>query len=108
MTITQPDLFSPIEARDDAISRADLNADPAWRELAYLAVLWCAHIHPDFTADEVWHRLALHDDITTHEPSAIGPVFLRASHAGRIRKTGEQRASTNPIRHRDLTVWTRA
>ena len=57
MTITQPDLFSPIEAREDAISRADLNADPVWKEVAYLAVLWCAHIHPDFTADEVCTRL---------------------------------------------------
>ena len=108
MTTAQLDLFSPAAAREDAISRADDHADPAWKEAAYIAVLWCAHIHPDFTADEVWHRLALHHDITTHEPSALGPVFLRASHAGRIRKTGEQRASTNPVRHRDLTVWTKA
>ena len=106
MTITQPDLFSI--AKDDAIGRADDHANESWKHAALVSVRWCAHMHPDFTADEVWHRLEEHDDITTHEPSAIGPVFLRASHAGRIRKTGEQRRSVNPARHRDLTVWTRA
>ena len=107
MTITQPDLWAAV--KDEAIDRADNHADESWKHAALVSVRWCAHMHPDFTADEVWHRLEEHYGLeATHEPSAIGPVFLRAARAGVIRKTGELRPSTNKARHRDLTVWTKA
>lgn len=107
MTITQPDLWAAV--KDEAIDRADNHADESWKHAALASVRWCAHMHPDFTTDEVWHRLEKHYGLeATHEPSAIGPVFLRAARAGVIRKTGELRPSTNKSRHRDLTVWAKA
>lgn len=90
-------------AKLDASARADAHADAEWRDAAYMAVLDAAASHDDFTADDVWPLIDA--TISTHEPSALGPVFLRASKAGAIRKTGVTRPSTNPVRHRDLTVW---
>lgn len=100
--MSAPTLFD--FAKADAIERADLHADPEWREVALTAVRLCAATLPDFTADDVWSLLDI-SDATTHEPSALGPVFLRASRLGHIRKTGATRPSTSPRRHRDLTVW---
>lgn len=100
-----PSLFDdPREARDDAIARADDHANPEWRERAYQAVRKVARMRLDFTADEVWDELADVSE-TTHNPSALGPVFLRAAKAGVIVKTGELRLSKHTQRHRDLTVW---
>lgn len=95
-------------ARADGISRAEEHADAAWKATAYLAVLGCAATFPDgFTADEVWASIEAKGDVSTHEPAALGPVFLRASRAGVIVKTGGQRRSRFARRHRDLTVWRR-
>ncbi len=106
MTVTQPDLFTPTE---DGIRRAEENANEAWKHAAEVSVRWCAHMHVDFTTDEVWRRLAEHYFLATHEPAAMGPVIQRAARAGTIRKTGAYRASKRDECHRDnLTVWTRA
>ena len=94
------------QAKADGIARADANADPWWKEAAYEATRFCAQHCDDFTADEVWTNLARRGlDVSTHNPAALGPVFQRAARAGLITKTGELRPSTNPRRHRDLTVW---
>lgn len=104
-TLDHPSLFdAPQAARADAISRADTHADAEWKETAYAAIVKCARMRLTFTADEVWEELA-HTDATTHEPSALGPVFLRASKAGLIRKTGRTQLSRQTQRHRDLTIW---
>ena len=96
------DLFQAAKA--DGIQRADDHADAEWREQAFEAIQWCARMRITFTADDVWERLG-ESDASTHEPAALGPVFLRASKAGLIVKTGGQIPSRNHRRHRDLTVW---
>ena len=96
--------LSTAEVKAEAIARVDANAAPSWQEEAFQALLVTAERHETFTADEMWDELgpAASD---THEPSALGPVFLRAARAKLIVKTGELRLSKNPRRHRDLTVW---
>lgn len=103
--VTHPGLAKAV--KEDAIERADAHADPDWKDLAYSAVRTCACENYDFTADDVWELLwrSHSPQATTHEPSALGPVFLRASRDGMIQKTGHVRASRHPRRHRDLTVW---
>jgi hypothetical protein len=98
--------MTPEEARNDGIRRADQGADPEWREAARICVLATAWNHERFTADEVWELLAQHySHLSTPEPSALGPVFLKVAAAGHIVKTGDLRLSKFSRRHRDLTVW---
>lgn len=109
----QTSLFDPPDdpdraqrARDEAIGNADAHANPQWKATAREAIRWCAAAYTDgFTADHVLRYLA-ERDVYTHNLAALGPLFLAASRAGEIRKTGEQWPSTIPRRHRDLTVWT--
>jgi hypothetical protein len=93
--------------RTEAIGRADDHADAEWKAAAAACVEQCAATCADFTADDVWARLdADFPHLATHEPSALGPVFLRASRAGAIVKVpGVLRPSRYGRRHRDLTVW---
>jgi len=100
--LTFADAFT---AREVAIARADANAAPDWKRAAREALAWCASHHETFTADEVLARLAAVGAPSTHEPSALGPVFLAASRSGAIVKTGELRPTRLARRHRDLTVW---
>ena len=97
-------LLDSLAAREDAIARADSNADGDWKEAAYRAVLSVAERLPTFTADDVWDVLERSSE-STHEPSALGPIFLRAAKGGLIVKTGELRPTRDRRRHRDLTVW---
>lgn len=106
--IDQPSLFDAVRAaRDDGIRRADEHANPEWRDFAESALDWCAHNLATFTADDVWKRLAAMGapPVATHNPSALGPVFMRAARRGRIVKTGRYPLTVNPTRHRNLTEW---
>lgn len=91
-----------LAAREDGIQRASDHANEAWKEAAYAAIVCAASVRVNFTADDVWDRIG--PEYQTHEPSALGPLFLAASRAGLIRKVG-LRPSRHPRRHRDLTVW---
>lgn len=104
--MSQESLFDDAaHARADGIGRADHNADRKWKADALDAVRWCAANYSEFTADQVWIRLDAVSGARTHEPSALGPVFMRAARLAYIEKTGYVRASTIARRHRDLTVW---
>lgn len=93
-------------AKAAGIAAADAGANEEWKLEALEAVLWCAENYDRFTADEVWARLDAVGVASTHEPSAIGPVFLRASQAMHwIRNTKETRPTIYARRHRDLTIW---
>ncbi len=94
-------------AKQEAIQRADDHAAPEWKVAAYEALCHVANTTDEFTADDVWEALGP-EAVNTHEPSALGPVFLRASRDKVIVKTGKQVLSRNPRRHRDLTVWRQA
>lgn len=92
---------------DDALLRVDLNAAREWKHAAVLAMNRVILRREDFTADEVWKELqATAPELRTHNPSALGPIFLRAKKAGLIRSTGRVRRSVFSQRHRDLVIWT--
>lgn len=99
-------LLDALAAKEDAISCADAHADADWKEAAYRAVCEVADRLPDFTADDIWPLLERSGE-STHEASALGPVFLRAARAGLIEQTGEMRQTRLSRRHRKLTVWKR-
>ena len=92
------------EARLEAIRRAHEHANAVWKETAYAAVLACARRLAVFTADSVWAELQ-GSKPATHNPSALGPLFLIAARKGLIRKTGRLVPTTLTQRHRDLTEW---
>jgi hypothetical protein len=105
--VTADELAAAAQARVEAIDRAALHADDEWKVHATAAVLWCAAHLADFTADDVWIQLRRTSPaVTTHEPSALGPIFLAASRQRVITKTTATRPSRFKRRHRDLTVWT--
>lgn len=92
------------EARLAAIQRAHDHANAVWKETAYAALLTCARRYAVFTADSVWAELK-GSTPATHNPSALGPLFLIAARKGLIRKTGRLVPTTLTQRHRDLTEW---
>ncbi len=90
-------------AKDSGIARADRHANPAWKKAAYAVVLRFALRGKPFTADDIVESIPL--KVSTHQPSALGPVFLRAAKAGVIYKTGRLVPTRLARRHRDLTEW---
>ena len=97
--------LTPAAARAEGIRRADDNAHPDWKSAAFDAVLWCARMRIDFTSDDVTERLDEVGENCGANPSALGPVFLRASREGHIVKVPALRPSRIARRHRDLQVW---
>lgn len=96
-------------ATEQAIGQVEANADDQWRQAAMQALLIVAQDNAEFTADEVWVELEKRPELTTHEPAALGPVFLRAARAGVIVNSGRRRKrSVFQQRHRELTVWVSA
>ena len=101
---------TPLEARQEAINRAEAHASTRWQDAAIRAIRLCADVLPDFTADDVWVALEKGGaDIieTERNPAAMGPAFRAVARLGYIQKTGQARPSIFIRRHRDLTVWAR-
>lgn len=110
MTVdTHPSLFDPpaaAAAKSEAIEKVELNAAEQWKVDAFAAVKHLAETRSEFTADDVWERLLLvYPDSTTHQPSALGPIFLRAARQNLIRNTHMVVPTKIARRHRDITVW---
>jgi hypothetical protein len=61
-----------------AIKRADSNANPEWKREAEAAMSILIKQGRPFTADDI-HRLLEHTNVKTHNNSALGAIFLRAS-----------------------------
>lgn len=100
-------LFDPPAAqlsKTDGIVTADMNADEAWKVEAMTAIRFLAKMRPTFTADDVWERMK-DSDSATHQPSALGPLFMRAAKEGIIRNTHTTTPTKIPRRHREITVW---
>lgn len=94
-------------ATDAAIDTVDAHADEEWKGVALACVRTCAAEMDEFTADEVWMALEQFPELGTHEPAALGPVFLRAAKLGWISNSGRRRKrSVFAQRHRELTIWT--
>lgn len=102
----EPDVAATAAATEASIDEAEQHADEQWKAIALAAVGWCAKHYELFTADEVWTRLTEFPDVGTHEPAALGPIFLKAAKADWIVKTNETRKRSQfKQRHRELTVW---
>jgi hypothetical protein len=100
----QLDLF---EQRPNRRNRAAAreNANAAWKERAYQAVLRAARTREDFTTDDVWEFLDADD--RPHEPRAMGAIMQDAKRAGVIEAVrGAVRQSEHATCHaRPKQVW---
>lgn len=92
------------QARNDAIQRAHDHANAQWKQTAYAAICEVARRNPLFTSDAVWAHLQGAKP-ATHEPSAIGPLFLLAAKHRICMKTGRYVRSTSTDHHRDVAEW---
>jgi hypothetical protein len=94
------------QAIDQALAAVDENADRDWRQAADLSLAKAAGSLSELTADDVLEILeADYPHATTHNRSALGPVFLRAQRSGLIENTGRIEQSRLVQRHRKITVW---
>ena len=87
-----------------AIERADQNASDRWKSEADRCLRLLALRNATITADDLVEMLE-DREVTTHNLSALGPVFLRARNAGQIRNSNQMVQSRIPRRHRKITVW---
>jgi hypothetical protein len=95
-----------IAATEAGIAKADRSVTPEWRAAADQAIAACTTEFVTFTADEVWVKLRAAGVETPKTPSALGPAFRRAAHAGRIRNTHTwKKHSEFSQRHRELLIW---
>jgi hypothetical protein len=102
----QPTLFDPPErAKTDAIAQVERNN----REFVYLAyelLQGLAFCQSTITTLDVWARLELCVAPLPTNPRAMGPVFLRARHAGLITPTNQWVPSGRVSDHnQQLRVW---
>lgn len=101
---TQLGLDAGRQAAEKAIERAKEAADPTWYQAAVSAVLMCADLGEQFTADDVWGRIP--DECRTKEPRALGAVMRLLVEQGVIESTGGWRESSRPQAHaRPMRVW---
>lgn len=104
---TQPtptyDMEQARQKRKAAIRRVEQNADPAWRERAYAAVVRVAAKKGEFIVDDVWDELGEDDQPKT--ASAMGPVLLRAMRAGVIWGSTEVAYSARTSTHSSRRIW---
>lgn len=98
------DLVAAMQARDEAIQRADDHADPEWRGET-LHLIRCLAVTQDYmTTDDVWETLG--DAQSTHERRALGAVMQQAARNGWIKPTDRTRPSARPACHaRPVRVW---
>lgn len=101
----QPPDLSPTQVASLAINQAYENADTRWKQRALAIVHQLATTHVLFTADDVWHKLE-REDVTTHEPRALGAIMRIAVKNGWIRKTTTYIPSKRVDCHaRPIPVW---
>lgn len=84
---------TPTEQRDTAMAQVDGKASQEWKDAARHAIWHLATTRREFSADDVWARLAEMGVATTADPRALGPVMMRAIRAGAIRDTGRMTKS---------------
>jgi hypothetical protein len=103
------DLFDTYEAearRDTAIADVEANANEAWCALAMLMIQRIAESKAEFTSDDVWKALSYYPTVQTHQPSAMGAMFRKASSNKLITATDRFVQSARPISHaRPIRVW---
>jgi len=86
------DALAEAESADEAIGRADTNADLLWGAVFYDSIIEVAATHRLFTSTDVRnHMLRFGGGATTHEPRAIGALMRRAHREGIIEPTDQYR-----------------
>ena len=96
--------YTATQARDEAITRVQWNADPEWFRHALIVVYSLAMAKQTFTTDDVW--AALGSEITIAEPRAMGAVMRMAARDGICITTRHYTNSTRRMCHaRPLRVW---
>lgn len=91
--------------RDEAVARAEANANERWWMAAREEVILAAIQLPEFTTDTVWIGLNSRG-VSTHEPRALGSVMKAMAKAGIIEPTGRWEKSRRPEAHaRPVMVW---
>jgi hypothetical protein len=99
------DTYIAERQRDLAITAAGQAADDAWRNAALQAVHDVAQSLPEFTADEVFERLASLP-VQTHEARAFGAVIRLAQRLEWCTATNRFVKSRRVSRHRaPIQVW---
>lgn len=98
------DLVAAIQARDEAVRRVGLHADPEWVEHT-LHVIWCLAVaHDEITTDDIWGTIG--EVAATHEPRALGAVMKKAAAKGWVSPTDRYRPSARPACHaRPVRIW---
>jgi hypothetical protein len=94
-------------ARDDAVRRADRNANPEFIELAYRAGCHLAKSGRIFTSADIRDLLERDKpEIKTHDDRALGPVMRRLRVDGVIEPTGDYSTQARKRNHcRPLREW---
>ncbi len=105
MTATLLDLIAAQEAREQAVKRVAVNADPEWMTLALATICDLARVRDTMTTDDIWEAMHPHETFT-HEPRAMGAAMRRAARNGWIEATPDYRSSARPSCHaRPVRVW---
>ena len=93
-----------LRLKEEGVKQVDQNANSLWKQEAFKQLYALAQTDRHFTSDDVW--AALEDKATTHEPKALGAVFLKAARKKLICPTGDFIPSKRPQAHgRRLMVW---
>ncbi|HEY2851153.1 MAG TPA: hypothetical protein VGI97_14845 [Gemmatimonadaceae bacterium] len=93
------------EATEAGIQAVHDHADNRWKQTAYAALVSVARHQAKLSADDVWKALE-GSTPTTHNASALGPLFRIAANNGLIKKAvGELVKTRFERRHRELQVW---
>ncbi len=91
-------------AKEAGIQAAHDHANEQWKQTAYAALVEVARRLARFTAQDVWAHLKGAKP-ATHEPSALGPLFLIAARHGICAKTGRYVRPVTTTHHRDVAEW---
>lgn len=94
-------------AKQEAVGRVAMHANPEWVQMAFQGVETLARIHAEFTTDNLWQFMeTLGRGVSTHEPRALGPVMIAAQKRHWIAPTGRYEQSRRPACHlRPIAIW---
>lgn len=91
-------------ARDEAIRRAEENANAQWWSAAYLTGVRLSKVKDSFISEDIFE--AMPPGLVTHEPRAMGSVMTALRKDGYIEPTGTYIKSPSPVGHsRPSRVW---
>ena len=100
------DAYAALQKRDEAITNVEAAQHGLWLIEAVEAVERVALRLSEFTADDVWAEVAASVHFSPTNPSAIGPVMLRARAKGICAPTGRYRTSSRVATNaRRLPIW---